>query len=38
MPLISAVCYAGAMILTRSKCRDEHPVILALWLNIAFVA
>ena len=38
LPIISAVCYAGAMVLTRSKCRDEHPVILSLWLNIAFVA
>lgn len=38
LPVFSAICYAGAMVLTRSKCRDENPVILALWLNIAFVA
>ena len=38
LPVIAALCYAGAMVLTRSKCRDENPLILSLWLNIAFVA
>lgn len=37
LPLISAVLYALAMILTRTKCRDEPPLVLALSLNIAFV-
>lgn len=29
--------YAVAMILTRTKCRAEHPIKLSLALNIAFV-
>ena len=37
LPLISAVCYALAMILTRTKCRDEHPLVLSLALNIVFI-
>lgn len=37
LPLASAVLYAGAMILTRSKCRDQHPLVLSLALNVAFV-
>jgi len=37
LPLVSAVLYACAMILTRSKCRHENPTVLSLWLNICFV-
>lgn len=37
LPLASAMLYAGAMILTRSKCRAQHPLILSLALNVAFV-
>jgi len=37
LPLFSAVLYALAMILTRTKCRDEQPLVLALALNIMFV-
>ena len=37
LPLLSAVLYALAMILTRTKCRAESPYILSLALNIAFV-
>jgi len=36
LPLLSAILYALAMVLTRSKCRTEHPITLALALNIAF--
>lgn len=36
LPLASAVLYALAMILTRTKCRDEHPATLALGLNATF--
>ncbi len=36
-PLIAAVLYAFAMILTRTKCRDEHPLILSAALNLAFI-
>ncbi|MDQ0314345.1 DMT family transporter [Amorphus orientalis] len=38
LPLVSAVFYALAMILTRTRCRDEHPLALSLALNLAFVA
>lgn len=37
LPLISAMLYAGAMIVTRTRCRDEHPLSLSLALNIGFV-
>ncbi len=37
LPLISAILFALAMILTRTKCRDENPLILSLALNISFV-
>lgn len=38
LPLISAMLYALAMLLTRTKCREEHPLILSLALNISFIA
>ena len=38
LPLVSAILYAVAMILTRSKCRTEKPVVLSLWMNICFIA
>jgi len=37
LPLVSAVLYALAMILTRSKCRGEKPTVLSLWMNICFI-
>ncbi|PRD41734.1 EamA/RhaT family transporter [Phyllobacterium phragmitis] len=37
LPLVSAMLYAGAMILTRSRCRKQHPIVLSLALNIGFV-
>ncbi|MBC07211.1 DMT family transporter [Thalassospira sp.] len=37
LPLCSAMLYACAMILTRTKCRGVHPIKLSLALNIAFV-
>jgi drug/metabolite transporter (DMT)-like permease len=37
LPLVSAVLYAVAMILTRSKCRAEKATVLSLWMNICFV-
>lgn len=37
LPLMAAMLYAAAMILTRTKCRDEHPATLALGLNATFV-
>ncbi len=37
LPLLAAVLYAAAMILTRTRCRAEHPATLALGLNAAFL-
>lgn len=37
LPLAAAILYAGAMILTRTRCRVHHPVVLSLALNLAFV-
>ena len=36
LPVLASVCYASAMILTRSKCRHERPTLLSLWLNLCF--
>jgi len=38
LPLLSAILYAFAMILTRTKCRDVHPLMLSLALNFCFVS
>lgn len=37
LPLVSAMLYAGAMIVTRARCREEHPLSLSLALNIGFI-
>lgn len=37
LPVVSAICYALAMILTRAKCQNEKPLVLSLWLNLAFI-
>jgi len=37
LPLLSAILYALAMILTRTKCRAINPLLLSLALNVAFV-
>ena len=37
LPLLSAILFAVAMILTRTKCRDESPQILALTQNLLFI-
>jgi drug/metabolite transporter (DMT)-like permease len=37
LPLVAAMLYAGAMILTRTRCRKQHPIVLSLALNIGFV-
>jgi len=37
LPLLSAILYALAMILTRTKCRTEQPLVLSLALNIMFI-
>ncbi|MFV2031862.1 MAG: DMT family transporter [Gammaproteobacteria bacterium] len=38
LPIVSAICYALVMIMTRTKCQFENPIVLSLWLNLAFVA
>jgi drug/metabolite transporter (DMT)-like permease len=38
LPLASAALYALAMILTRTKCKDESPLVLSFGLNVAFVS
>lgn len=37
LPILAAFLYAGAMVLTSLKCRDDDPFALALALNIAFI-
>ncbi|HUF44804.1 MAG TPA: DMT family transporter [Aestuariivirgaceae bacterium] len=37
LPLVAAMLYALAMILTRTKCREEHPLTLSLALNFGFI-
>lgn len=37
LPLFAAVCYALAMVVTRSKCRNERPLVLALGLNVCLL-
>jgi drug/metabolite transporter (DMT)-like permease len=37
LPILSAVFYALAAIVTRTKCIDERPLVLSLALNIAFL-
>lgn len=36
LPVIGAFFYALAMVVTRRHCRNEHPLVLAFGLNIAF--
>jgi len=38
LPLLAAIFYALAMILTRSKCKSEPPLALSLGLNLVFIA
>ncbi len=37
LPLLSAMFYALAMIVTRAKCRADHPLALGLFLAIGFI-
>ena len=37
LPLGAAFCYACAMVMTRTKCQREDPVVLSLALNVAFI-
>lgn len=35
LPIVAAICYALAAIVTRSKCADERPLVLSLGLNLS---
>ena len=37
LPLASAVLYAFAMILTRTKCKNESPLVLSFGLNVSMI-
>ena len=37
LPLLAAVLYASAMLVTRTRCAGEHPLVLALALNLVFI-
>lgn len=37
LPLVAAGLYSAAMVLTRGKCRDETPLVLALGLHVSFL-
>lgn len=37
LPLASALAYALAMILTRSQCANEEPLLLSIWLNLVML-
>ncbi|MDQ7734222.1 DMT family transporter [Halomonas sp. SpR1] len=38
LPVLAAIFYALAMLVTRHHCQTEHPLILTLGLNLAFLA
>lgn len=38
IPIIAAIFYALAAVITRSKCNDEPPMVLALALNFSLIA
>jgi len=37
LPILAALFYACAMVLTSAKCRDDDPYVLALALNLTFI-
>lgn len=37
LPVIAALCYACAAVLTRAKCMHASPTVMAFWLNVAFL-
>ena len=38
LPIISAILYALAMIITRTKCRNENVLVLSIALNVSMSA
>lgn len=37
LPILAAMLFAAAMVLTRMRCQEEHPLALALNLHLSFV-
>ncbi len=37
LPIVAAMLFAGAMVLTRVRCQSEHPLALAFTLHVVFV-
>lgn len=37
LPLLAAMLYAVAMLMTGTRCRKEHPLMLSAMLNVAFI-
>ena len=37
LPIGAAILYAGAMVMTRTKCLQEDPMVLSLALNVTFI-
>ena len=37
LPVVSAILYALAMIITRTKCKNEHVLVLSLALNVSMI-
>lgn len=38
LPVLAALCYACAAVVTRARCLHVGPVVMAFWLNVAFLA
>lgn len=37
LPVLAAMLFAGAMVLTRTRCQGEHPLAMVLGLHLAFI-
>lgn len=37
LPVLAAMLFAGAMVLTRTRCQHEHPLAMVVGLHLAFI-
>ncbi|MFN3226091.1 MAG: DMT family transporter [Hyphomicrobiales bacterium] len=37
LPILAAMLFAGAMVLTRTRCQHEHPLAMVFGLHLAFI-
>ena len=37
LPILAALLYAAAMLVTRTRCREEHPLALSMGLAVGFI-